>query len=151
MDSSSTHVETGPRDGADVIITTYGIRHRNPPAETMPVISLGLTELLRNPADDPAMIHMTGLDEKVRRHVLATPGATELIEQMIGRIAAAHAYTRRRNMRQDAHVYCQGGRHRSVVIGEEVAAGLRGHGLLVEVVHLDINQPILPPSEPAKD
>ena len=102
-----------------------------------------------NPANDPAMIHMTGLDPKVRQHVLSTPGATQLVEQMIGRIHAAHTYTRRHNLRQDAHIYCQGGRHRSVAIGEAVAEGLRRQGILVEIEHLDIDKPILPPSKPS--
>lgn len=149
MNASSTHVETGPRLGADVVIKTFGRRHRTTPAETMPVLSLDLTELLRNPADDPAMIHMTGLDPKVRQHVLSTPGATQLVKQMIGRIHAAHTYTRRHNLRQDAHIYCQGGRHRSVAIGEAVAEGLRRQGILVEIEHLDIDKPILPPSKPS--
>ncbi|MGW4796852.1 RapZ C-terminal domain-containing protein [Nonomuraea sp. NPDC004297] len=39
--------------------------------------------------------------------------------------------------------FCRGGRHRSVVIAEEVATWLRGAGIGVEVDHLDINEPVV--------
>ncbi|MFJ7498008.1 hypothetical protein ACIQZB_44440 [Streptomyces sp. NPDC097727] len=38
-------------------------------------------EALHNPADDPAMRYRTGLDPDVYAHVLATPGARELVDR----------------------------------------------------------------------
>lgn len=128
------------------VITTCGEIHGPLPSLTRPTAVIDLRRKLRNPADDPRLIHMTGLDEAVRRHVLDTPGAHQVIEDAIGTILAAYAWAQSQGMRQDGLVICRGGRHRAVVIGEMIAAGLRivGHG--TEVEHRDIDKPAQPGS-----
>lgn len=123
------------------VISTYGGHHRHAPATTAPVISIDLRTALRNPADDPALIEMTGLDAPVRKHVLSTPGAAEIIEDATSRILAAYQGASRR--RQDAQVFCMGGRHRSVAIAEAIAARLSAQGHGVEVEHLDIGEDVV--------
>lgn len=129
MRNTSTPVEPGTR----IVIKTFGVLHAPAPRENNPAISVDLTTALRNPANDPAMIQMTGLDAKVRSHVLATPGAEAIINDLVQQVFATG---------HNAHVFCQGGRHRSVAVAEESAARLRAHGLIVEVQHRDIDKPV---------
>jgi hypothetical protein len=44
---------------------------------------------LRNPADDSVMRHRTGLGPDVHAHVLAVPGARELISRTAVRVTAS--------------------------------------------------------------
>lgn len=87
----------------------------------------------------------TGLDAPVRSHVLATPGAREVIARTIVQmLALADEVPVHRLLRLT--VTCQGGRHRSVAVAEEV-----GHGLWtawggergVDIEHHHINHPVL--------
>lgn len=147
MPALTRTVHRAPNGEVRAVITTYGVHHRHAPATTAPVISLDLRTALRNPANDPALIEMTGLDAPAREHVLATPGAAEIIEDFAMRILdgyrAANARRRGQPRRQDALVFCMGGRHRSVAIAEATAARLSvlGHG--VEVEHLDIGEDVV--------
>jgi UPF0042 nucleotide-binding protein len=117
-----------------ITIKTFGVLHGDAPHEDKPVISVDLTEALRNPADDPAMIQLTGLDVKVHNHVLSTPGAAEIVYAALKKILATG---------QDVHVFCRGGRHRSVAVAEHLAACLRGYGITVDVWHRDIGKPVV--------
>lgn len=117
-----------------ITIKTFGVLHGPAPHEDKPVISVDLTEALRNPADDPAMIELTGLHVKVHNHVLSTPGAMEIIYSAVREILATG---------KDAHFFCRGGKHRSVVVAEHVATCLRGYGITVTVLHRDIGKPVL--------
>jgi RNase adapter protein RapZ len=112
-------------------ITTYGVLHGPAPRGD------AVTVDLRNPHDDPAMRYRTGLDADVRDHVLGTPGADQVITDTVGRILAVHAWAQARGLGCAAHIYCRGGRHRSVAVAEAVVARLRGLGFEVEVVHRD--------------
>lgn len=129
----------------DVRIVTFGILHGPPPAAPW-ALTLDLTNVLRNPHDDPAMRYETGQHPAVREHVLATPGAFDIID---GAVALAmllhHGYTTHRGEPLILQVYCRGGRHRSVAIGEAIALELEGRLLAVEVVHRDITKPVIQP------
>ncbi|HEY3872847.1 MAG TPA: RNase adapter RapZ [Actinocrinis sp.] len=124
------------------LITTYGVLHG--PAPEGGVLTLDLRTALRNPHHDPAMRELTGLDPAVRDHVLATPGAERLINDAVFRvIAVLEGYAQSRGLRADLHVYCQGGRHRSVAAAEEIARRLRALGVNVEVEHRDIAKSVV--------
>lgn len=122
-----------------VTITTFGVLHGDPPAAVDPV-TVDLTEALRNPASDPAMIEMTGLDARVRDHVMATPGADVIRGQVLADIEEkldggdVHVH---------ALVFCRGGRHRSVAMGEEIRDALAARGADVRVVHRDVEKAVV--------
>ncbi|MFC7980098.1 hypothetical protein ACFUT3_33310 [Streptomyces cinereoruber] len=61
------------------VISSIGIRHGGAHALVTDGLYLDLSRVLRNPADDLAMRYRTSLDANVHAHVLATPGALELI------------------------------------------------------------------------
>lgn len=146
MTSYSLPIHFNPADPGSIktVITTYGSGHGEAPEATAPFIGVDLRTALRNPADDRNMINMTGLDAKVRDHVLSTPGAQEIITDTVGRILAAYTWSGAQNRRQDVMIFCRGGRHRSVAIAEAVAARLRSLGHNVEIEHRDIGKPLLP-------
>jgi RNase adaptor protein for sRNA GlmZ degradation len=141
MSNPDSRVDTGE---VRTVITTAGELHDPLPECTAPVTFVDLRTALRNPADDPTMIDMTGLDAKVRDHVLNTPGAQQIIEDVVGRLLAAYAWTGATGRRQDVLIICMGGRHRSVAIAEAIAARLRSLGHGVEVEHRDIDKPVKP-------
>lgn len=124
------------------VITSFGYLHGAPPRA--PGIRVDLRNALRNPHHDPAMRQLTGLDARVRHHVLATPGARHIIEDTANQVLHMLASgADRASQRVDVHVGCQGGRHRSVAVAEEVAAILRSRGVNVEVEHRDVTKPVV--------
>lgn len=120
-----------------VTITTFGVLHGDPPAAVDPV-TVDLTEALRNPASDPAMIEMTGLDARVRDHVMNTPGAVEIRDQALAGIEEAFG-----DGPVQVLVYCRGGKHRSVAMGEELRDALAARGVDVRVVHRDVEKAVV--------
>ncbi|MGW9635032.1 RapZ C-terminal domain-containing protein [Nocardiopsis alba] len=125
-----------------VVIVSYGVRHGAAPRpNTRRPVKVDLTTALRNPADDPRMIQMTGLDAKVRKHVLATPGARRIIEQALEQTGKAMLAAPKGEL-VEVFTFCQGGRHRSVAVAEELAAALRANGINCEVEHRDIKKPV---------
>jgi UPF0042 nucleotide-binding protein len=119
-----------------VRITSFGFGHDAPPRAD---VILDVRDSLRNPHRDPTMRYLTGLDPQVADHVRDTPGARYIISgaavlvslqyQALGDVTVA--------------VGCSGGRHRSVVLAEDIAASLRRRHIPVEVVHRDIDKPVL--------
>ncbi|MEU4834125.1 RNase adapter RapZ [Streptosporangium sp. NPDC023615] len=142
-------VTTRPPGGylLQVVLKSYGILHREAPDEEV-ALAVNVTTALRNPPEDPAvrerMLQLNGLDAEVRAYVLDTPGALEIIGRTADqlRVLVEHWGNPTRRI-VHAHVYCKGGRHRSVVLAEEIATWLREAGYGVEVDHLDINQPVV--------
>ena len=120
-----------------VIITTFGVLHRDEPSASRP-IRVDLTTALRNPADDPALIELTGLDARVRDHVMTTPGADMIRDQALTDIEEKLG-----DGDVDVLVYCRGGRHRSVAMGEELLDALAARGVAVRVVHRDVEKPVV--------
>jgi UPF0042 nucleotide-binding protein len=97
---------------------------------------------LRNPFWVPELRPLTGLDAAVRDHVLGDPRTSDLS----GRLAELLTWTLEQyagHGRRHLHVAvgCTGGRHRSVVVAEELAGRLRGDGVEVEVRHRDVHRP----------
>lgn len=120
----------------DVTITSFGYGHSTPPAADL---ILDVRATLRDPLHTDLRA-LTGRDEQIQRHVANTPGATQTILAL-----GTAAWTwRQTGDPVRVAVGCGGGRHRSVVIAEQVAALLLHRGLTVTVVHRDIDQPVLP-------
>lgn len=136
---------------AEISLTSWGVLHGPPPVED--ALTVDLTRALRNPPDDPAvreqMTQLTGLDPVVRQYVLETPGARQLIEESVERVLAQFwGYANLRCLTVNVHVYCQGGRHRSPAVAEEIAILLRAQDLRVRVTHRDIDKPVINTNTP---
>lgn len=124
-----------------VNIVTFGTLHSTRYLMTG-TIEVDLTEALRNPSDDPTMIEMNGLDVRVRDHVMFTPGAFQILEDALDRITRKYnEYPEPTDV--NVAVFCRGGRHRSVVIAEELVQRLNSRCIPVQVDHLDVHKPVV--------
>lgn len=117
-------------------VESFGYRHGQPPGGDLVI---DLRHRIRNPADDPRMREMTGLDEPVHRHVMTTPGARSLIADIAEQ--AMRAAWKHHQVR--VLIGCQGGRHRSVVVAVEVARLAHLCGIEATVIHHHITRPVI--------
>ena len=97
---------------------------------------------LPNPHWVEALRPQTGLDEPVRDYVLAQPATGEFLERLDDLLVTLlPAYAAEGKSYLSIAFGCTGGRHRSVVIAEEIAERLRTHGYQPGVAHRDIAKP----------
>lgn len=116
-------------------ITTYGVLHGRLPASEAPeVVRVDLTERLRNPAEDPELEGLTGLDWRMSDHVMGTEGAEDVLEETV---AAVEKAVERVGV-VDVEIFCRGGLHRSVALGEKVAARFSSRPGRVQIRHRDV-------------
>ncbi|MGX1970741.1 RapZ C-terminal domain-containing protein [Streptomyces anulatus] len=120
-------------------IVSFGYGHEAPPVAEF---TYDLRAQLRNPFSDPALKHLTGLDQPVYDHVLDTPGAERwafnAVAQALGLIEDTGA---------DNIVIawgCVGGRHRSVGLARRSHEILTAAGHDVVLEHRDVEKPLLP-------
>jgi UPF0042 nucleotide-binding protein len=97
---------------------------------------------LRNPFWDLELRPRTGLDPAVRDYVLADPHTHELSDRLSELFSwASTLYAAKGRRHLQVAVGCTGGRHRSVVVAEELARRLRAEKLEVTVRHRDVGKP----------
>ena len=116
-----------------VTIVSFGYLHSAPPQAEL---VLDTRRYLRDPARVRAanLLDATGHDEAVRDMVMDTPGATAAVVTLLGFIysfPAGHPCT--------IAIGCAGGRHRSVVLAEEVGRTLRHTEITATVRHLHVH------------
>ena len=123
-----------------VLVTSFGYLHLHaapPPAAVL----VDVREYLRDPHTDPAFRALTGHDTPVMERVLSTPGAGALIDALVTAAAALLPAACRAGRLVRVAVSCAGGRHRSVVIADAVAARLALWG--AEAEHWHLHKPVV--------
>jgi RNase adapter protein RapZ len=96
---------------------------------------------LPNPRWVDELAPLTGQDEGVVEYVLKQPGATEFLDAYLAALRVTlDGYTRQGKQYLTLAVGCTGGKHRSVVMAEEIACRLQEAGLAVQVVHRDLGR-----------
>jgi UPF0042 nucleotide-binding protein len=154
------------RAGADVVIDTaelnvHQLRERlidlfTHTADTMriQVVSFGFKNgvpidvdnvfdcrFLPNPHWIEALRPLTGLDEPVRRYVLHQPATEEFIDRVDELLALVlPAYVEEGKSYLTIGIGCTGGRHRSVVLAEELGRRMEKRGYDALVHHRDIDR-----------
>lgn len=97
---------------------------------------------LPNPFWIPELRDFTGLNPDVRNYVLAQEGAEEFLDryhELLGLISGGYRREGKRYL--TLAVGCTGGKHRSVVMSEALAARLgQEDGITVKVVHRDVGR-----------
>ncbi|MGH3787147.1 MAG: RNase adapter RapZ [Pseudonocardiaceae bacterium] len=97
---------------------------------------------LPNPFWIPELRDFTGLNPDVRNYVLAQEGAEEFLDryrELLGLISGGYRREGKRYL--TLAVGCTGGKHRSVVMSEALAARLgKEDGITVKVVHRDVGR-----------
>lgn len=124
-----------PRRPLRVAVTSFGFKHGVPRAIDL----LFDVRFLPNPYWVPELRPLTGHDQPVRQMVMAHPDTSEflqrlhdLLEFLLPRYAAeGKSYL-------TIGIGCTGGRHRSVLIAEELGSWLSGREVEASVRHRDL-------------
>ncbi len=96
---------------------------------------------LPNPHWEEALRPLTGHDPAVREFVLDRPECVaflDRLEDLLGTVLPAYQAEGRSYL--TVAIGCTGGRHRSVVIAEELASRLRARGTAVRTSHRDVSR-----------
>ncbi len=123
--------------GMETTVVSFGYKH-GLPLDVDLVIDC---RFLPNPHWIEALRPLTGLDEPVRAYVMEQPEAKELLDKLDDLFAfLIPAYAREGKSYLSIAIGCTGGRHRSVVIAEELADRVRLTGVEPTVHHRDIQR-----------
>jgi UPF0042 nucleotide-binding protein len=121
-----------------VTLLSFGYKYGLPMDSDMVVD----VRFLPNPFWIPELRDHTGRDADVRDYVLSQAGAEQFLAsylQLLRLIGVGHLREGKRYL--TVSVGCTGGKHRSVVLAEELAARLAGEdGMTVTVVHRDLGR-----------
>lgn len=134
-------VELFASDSSDsalqVSVVSFGYKHGLP----LDVDVVFDCRFLPNPHWVDELRPLTGRDDAVREYVLGQPEAQEFLTQLEDLFALLMpAFVREGKSYLRIALGCTGGRHRSVVIAEELARHLRSHDLDPAVLHRDIER-----------
>lgn len=122
---------------SELHVVSFGTVHGDPIPDADLVANVA--NRFRDPHVDPALRQMTGRDQPVVDKVLSTEGVVDYIEGLY------HLMLPLLLLRGDTVelvVACVGGRHRSVVIADEVARLAREDGWVVQVDHRHVDRPV---------
>ncbi|HEV7523753.1 MAG TPA: RNase adapter RapZ [Acidimicrobiia bacterium] len=125
-------------DGAlQVNVVSFGYKHGLP-------IDVDLVfdcRFIPNPHWVEELRPLTGLESSVKEYVLTRPGTAEFLAQLDGLLALTlPGYEQEGKAYLSIGVGCTGGRHRSVVVAEQLGERVRSHGYRVAVRHRDVDR-----------
>jgi len=127
---------TSSQDVLQVTVTSFGFKHGLP----LDVDMVLDVRFLPNPHWDEHLRPMTGVDEPVREYVMSQPATTEFLRRTLSLLELVlPAYVQEGRSYFTLAIGCTGGRHRSVVLAESVAAGMRSLGYAPRVTHRDMS------------
>lgn len=121
----------------NIRLISFGYGHAPAPEATL---VFDVRQQFRDPHVSPLLRESTGRSPAVVSHVLGTLGVVSYID---GTVLALAALLSTSPVTVVYAAGCVGGRHRSVVIVNELAKILRGTGWVVEVVHRDIDKDVI--------
>lgn len=120
-----------------VNVVSFGYKHGLP----LDVDLVFDCRFLPNPHWVDRLRPLTGLDEDVREYVLHQPLSAEFLGELDKLLQMLlPAYEEEGKSYLSIGVGCTGGRHRSVVIAEELARRLRAHNVRTAVRHRDVTR-----------
>jgi UPF0042 nucleotide-binding protein len=127
--------------GLSVTLLSFGYP-RGLPREADLVLDM---RFLRNPHYDPALRPMTGRDAPVAAFVEGDPDFGPFWARMTGLLdLLLPRYASEGKKYLTIALGCTGGRHRSVLVAERLAAHLAGGGWRTEIVHRELSPPPAP-------
>jgi UPF0042 nucleotide-binding protein len=120
-----------------VSVMSFGFKHGVP----LDVDNLFDCRFLPNPHWDEHLRPLTGLDDDVRHFVLDRPQAQDFVERVDALLElVVPASLEEGKSYFTVAVGCTGGRHRSVVIAEELARRIEARGFCPSVHHRDLQR-----------
>ncbi len=118
-------------------ILSFGFKHGVP----LDVDLMFDCRFLPNPYWDESLRSHSGLEPEVRKYVLDRPETTAFLDKLDDLLAMLlPAYMREGKSYLTVAMGCTGGRHRSVVLAEELARRLDDHGMPTTVFHRDVDR-----------
>lgn len=122
-----------------VTFLSYGFKHGTPRDADL----LFDVRFLPNPHYEAELREQTGLDDPVREYVEASDGIDDFYDRLIPLLDyLLPQYEQEGKAHLTVGIGCTGGRHRSVVIAEELARRYGdGDKVVVDVAHRDIRKP----------
>ena len=122
------------KDSFTLSVMSFGFKN-GMPAEADWVFDV---RFLPNPFYVPALKGLTGRNKKVKEYVLDSPEAKKFAGRITGlAIDLIPSYIREGKYHLTIAIGCTGGRHRSVVMAEEIARRLSENGRNASVKHRD--------------
>lgn len=133
----SLFTEAAPRTGIAINIISFGYKHGLPLDADM----VFDCRFLPNPHWVEELRPLTGSNRKVRGYVLNSEGAGSFLQSLREMLTLAlPGYVDEGRHYLTVGVGCTGGKHRSVVIADEIARFLQEKGYPATVVHRDIDR-----------
>jgi UPF0042 nucleotide-binding protein len=127
----------GAMAGMQTAVVSFGFKHGIP----LDVDLVFDCRFLPNPHWVPGLRTLSGLDEQVRAYVLENEETTALLSRLDELFALLlPAYVREGKSYLSIAIGCTGGRHRSVVLADEIAERIRRRGYAPVVHHRDIDR-----------
>lgn len=126
-----------PQGGMQTTLLSFGYKHGLP----LDVDMVLDCRFLPNPHWVDELRPKTGRDKAVRRYVLDNPQTGEFLEALEGLLdVVLPGFVAEGKSYLTIAVGCTGGRHRSVVIADELAGRLRKRGFEPRVLHRDVKR-----------
>ncbi|MEA3019532.1 MAG: RNase adapter protein RapZ [Actinomycetota bacterium] len=126
-----------PQGGMQTTVMSFGYKHGLP----LDVDMVLDCRFLPNPHWVDELRSKTGRDKAVRRYVLDNPQTGAFLERLEGLFdILLPGYVAEGKSYLTIAIGCTGGRHRSVVIADELAGRLRKRGIEPRVLHRDIKR-----------
>jgi RNase adapter protein RapZ len=120
-----------------VNVVSFGYKHGLP----LDVDLVFDCRFLPNPHWVDRLRPLAGTDADVREYVMGQPLSSEFLQQLDDLLSMLlPAYQQEGKSYLSIGVGCTGGRHRSVVIAEELAQRMRRHGVRTSVRHRDVGR-----------
>jgi UPF0042 nucleotide-binding protein len=118
-------------------VVSFGYKHGIP----LDVDLVFDCRFLPNPYWNEELRHLSGLEEPVRDFVLGQPDTQVFLEKVVDLLAMlVPAFSREGKSYLTVALGCTGGRHRSVVLAEELRGRLAAGGVSSSVFHRDIDR-----------
>ena len=118
-----------------ISVLSFGFKHGLP----LDVDNVFDVRFLPNPNWVDELKDLTGLDDRVKEYVLSQPEAADFssrVDDLLGFLLPC--YVKEGKSYLTVAIGCTGGRHRSVVLAEEVARRIRDQGYEPVVYHRDL-------------
>ncbi|HEV7888614.1 MAG TPA: RNase adapter RapZ [Acidimicrobiales bacterium] len=126
-----------PGVGMKTTVVSFGYKHGIP----LDVDLVFDCRFLPNPHWVDELRPLTGLDDAVREYVMQQPETGQFLEKLDDLLGLVlPAYVKEGKAYLTVAVGCTGGHHRSVVLAEQVAGLMEGHGFKPTLLHRDVQR-----------
>jgi UPF0042 nucleotide-binding protein len=127
----------GPGSTMRTSVLSFGFKHGVP----LDVDLMFDCRFLPNPYWNEPLRGLSGLDDEVREFVLGRPETAEFLDKLDDLLEMLiPAYVSEGKSYLTVAMGCTGGRHRSVVLAEELSRRLSEHGTVATVFHRDVDR-----------